>query len=137
MDKFLGVILGERLDFSSVTSSSLPGEEAKGAMARRFVLTMTHIEEILRVSGIREGWNGKSTTGFVADVYCTVISVYRCYSSHNHGIDHGVYVEADRHSSTWSSLSWNADSGSAYQSSMITHNQTPTYLWVVYNFVGL
>jgi hypothetical protein len=30
--------LGESLDFSAVTSSSLPGQEAKGAMARRFVL---------------------------------------------------------------------------------------------------
>jgi hypothetical protein len=30
--------LRERLDLSSVTGSTLPGEEAKGAMARRFVL---------------------------------------------------------------------------------------------------
>ncbi len=30
--------LGERLDLSSVTCSTLPREEAKGAMARRFVL---------------------------------------------------------------------------------------------------
>jgi len=41
VDGFLGVILWERLDFSSVASRPLPGEEAKGAMARRFVLTMT------------------------------------------------------------------------------------------------
>jgi hypothetical protein len=30
--------LRERLDLSSVTGSTLPGQEAKGAMARRFVL---------------------------------------------------------------------------------------------------
>jgi hypothetical protein len=30
--------LRERLDFSSVTGSTFPGKEAKGAMARRFVL---------------------------------------------------------------------------------------------------
>ena len=30
--------LWERLDLSSMTGSTLPGEEAKGAMARRFVL---------------------------------------------------------------------------------------------------
>ena len=30
--------LRERLDLSSVTGSTLPREEAKGAMARRFVL---------------------------------------------------------------------------------------------------
>ena len=30
--------LWERLDLSSVTGSTLPWEEAKGAMARRFVL---------------------------------------------------------------------------------------------------
>jgi hypothetical protein len=38
MDGFLGVILGESLDFSAMASRSLPGQEAKGAMARRFVL---------------------------------------------------------------------------------------------------
>ena len=30
--------LRERLDLSSVTGSTFPGKEAKGAMARRFVL---------------------------------------------------------------------------------------------------
>jgi len=30
--------LWKRLDFSPVTGGTLPGEEAKGAMARRFVL---------------------------------------------------------------------------------------------------
>jgi hypothetical protein len=57
MDGFFGVILGrdkchgnneatdkfithlwERLDLSSMTSGTLPGKEAEGAMARRFVL---------------------------------------------------------------------------------------------------
>jgi len=38
MDGLLGVILWERLDLSAVTGGTLPGEEAKGAMARRFVL---------------------------------------------------------------------------------------------------
>ena len=64
---------------------------------------------ILRKSrGRGEGWNSKSTMErFVADVYCTVISDYGCYSSHNHGIEEKgsaqiqtrclTWVEADRH----------------------------------------
>ena len=69
MDGFLGVILeqhqrqgqfskaivfvaylGESLDFSAVTSRSLPGQEAKGSMARRFVLDDRRLTSVVSQS---------------------------------------------------------------------------------------
>jgi len=45
MNRLLGVILWEGLDFATMTSSTLSWEETQRTMTGRFKLTVTHLEE--------------------------------------------------------------------------------------------